>query len=191
MTKEMASRGGWMETVFRISPWAGAAALLLLPLIGMRVSNEVVWTASDFAIAGFLLFGTALLFELAMRAKGGLVYRAGAALGLGASLFLVWAILAVGVIGDSGDSADLMYGVVLGIGLVGAAASRLQPAGMARTLFAMASAQAFIGLIAVIGGLIPPYNSAAEIIGITGLFVLLFTLSALLFQQAARKSGPA
>ncbi len=173
-----------METVFRIAPWAGASGLLLLPLIGMRFSDDVVWTVSDFAAAGFLLFGTALLFELAMRARGGLVYRAAAAFGLGASLFLIWAILAVGI---TDTEADLMYGVVLTIGVIGALAARLRPAGMARTLSSMAAMVVLIAVITLIGGLMPAYNSAAEILGINAMFAGLFVVSALLFRHAGRR----
>jgi hypothetical protein len=44
-----------------------SAMLLLVPLIAMQFLEEVSWTFSDFAIAGFLLFGTGLMCELAMR----------------------------------------------------------------------------------------------------------------------------
>ncbi len=35
-------------------------ALLLIPLIAMQFSEDVVWTLSDFILAGFMLFGTGI-----------------------------------------------------------------------------------------------------------------------------------
>lgn len=191
MKSEMSSNGTQWETALRIAPWAGAAGLLILPLIAMRFDSGVVWTLSDFIIAGILLFGAAGLFELAMRARGDFLYRAASALGVGTSLFLIWAILAVGLIGDSGDAPDLMYGAVFVIGIAGAMLSRLKPRGMARTLFAMAAAQAFIGLAAIAGGFVPAYNTNAEIVGITMMFVILFTASGALFHIAAFRQNRA
>jgi hypothetical protein len=52
------------------------AFILLLPLVGMRISDEVNWTLTDFVIAGALLGGTGLLLELAVRKPGNIAYRA-------------------------------------------------------------------------------------------------------------------
>lgn len=38
-------------------------SLLMIPLIGMQFTSEINWSIFDFVIAGFLLFGTGLLFE--------------------------------------------------------------------------------------------------------------------------------
>ena len=43
------------------------AALLSVPLIAMRFTNEVKWTGFDFLTAGFLLLTTGLLCELVWR----------------------------------------------------------------------------------------------------------------------------
>ncbi len=75
-------------------------------------------------------------------------------------MLLIWVILAVGVIGDSGDPQDLMYVAVLPVGLVGAVIARLQPRGMARTLVAMALTQASVAAVALVAGMVPDYNSA-------------------------------
>lgn len=76
-----------------------AGALLLLPLIAMQFTSEVVWTASDFIIAGILLFGTGLILELVCRKTSSVKKRViycGIILG---AFFLVWIELAVGVFG--------------------------------------------------------------------------------------------
>lgn len=114
-------------------------------------------------------------------------YKYAVGVALAAAFLLFWLIGAVGIIGASGDRADLMYGGVYGVGIIGAIIARFQPLGMARALFATAIAQASVAVIALIGGMVPAYNSAYEILGINGVFVALFVGSALLFRQAARK----
>lgn len=76
-----------------------ATALLCVPLVAMQFTTEVNWTASDFAVAGFLLFGTGFLVELAIRKVKKLNVRLLVILGILAVLFLVWAELAVGIFG--------------------------------------------------------------------------------------------
>lgn len=112
----------------------------------------------------------------------------GAGLGLAAatSLFLFWAIGALGVIGAEGDPADLMYLGVLGIVVGGAAASRLEARGMART---MVTAVLGVGLVAVIALLVgehrSPVTSVVEILGLNAMFMVLFGTAALLLRHAA------
>ena len=43
------------------------AFLLLLPLLAMQFTDEVVWDLADFAVAGALLFGAGLTYELVAR----------------------------------------------------------------------------------------------------------------------------
>ena len=61
--------------------------------------------------------------------------------------------LAVGIIGTEDNPANLMYGGVLAVGIVGAIIARFQPHGMARALVATALAQALVAVIALIAGL--------------------------------------
>ena len=76
-----------------------ATALLCVPLVAMQFTSEVNWTASDFAIAAVLLFGTGFLVELAIRKVKKWNVRLFVILGILAALFLVWAELAVGIFG--------------------------------------------------------------------------------------------
>jgi hypothetical protein len=105
-----------------------------------------------------------------------------------AALLLVWTVGAVGVIGEEGDRADLMYGGVLAVGIIGAIIARFRPHGMARALLATALAQALVAVIALIAGKHQaPISSVFEILGVNGFFVALFVGSAWLFRRAARK----
>jgi hypothetical protein len=54
------------------------ALVLLVPLVGMLVSDGVDWGVFDFVFAGALVAGTGLLFELASRKPRHIAYRAAA-----------------------------------------------------------------------------------------------------------------
>ena len=99
---------------------------------------------------------------------------------------------AVGVIGTESDDANLMYGGVLAVGVIGAVIARFRPDGMARALFATALAQALVAVIALIAGLgsTGPIWPRGILI-LTGFFTALWLISAWLFREAARERTPA
>ena len=163
--------------------------ILLLPLLEMQFTDEVVWDVVDFVVAGALLFGAGLTYELVARKAGTIAYRAAVGVALAAAFLLVWINGAVGIIGDGEeDLASVMYvGGVLAVGFIGALIARFQPHGMARTLFATALAQALVAMIALLAG----WGSAGpiwplDILIVTGFFVALWVVSALLFRHAAQ-----
>ena len=108
------------------------ALLLLIPLLAMQLTDEVAWTPADFAVAGALLFGTGFTYKVIAGTSISARCRLAVAVALGTALLLVWLNLAVGLIGDEKNPANLMYVGVLAIGVVGAIAARLEPRGMAR-----------------------------------------------------------
>jgi hypothetical protein len=85
---------GWMVFV-----WGGAALLWLAPLIAMQVTHEVAWDLADFAVFGVMLAVACCLLELSVRLIASRLYRLLAASGIAAAFLLVWAQLAVGIIG--------------------------------------------------------------------------------------------
>ena len=103
------------------------AALLLIPLLAMAFTEEVNWTLFDFVIAWALLASVGLTYAAVTRQKGGLAYRAAAALTLLTGLALVWGNLAVGFIGSEDNPANLLYLAVLVTGGIGAVLARLRP----------------------------------------------------------------
>lgn len=163
------------------------AVLLLIPLVAMQFSGEVNWTSMDFAVAGFLLFGSGMASALIARSTTLVAGRAAACIAVAAALMLIWVNLAVGIIGSENNPANLMYAGVVAIEVTGIAVARLRPRGMAYALFATALAQALVAAIALAGGL-----GAAEppgrlgILVLNGFFVALFAASAWLFRRAAR-----
>jgi hypothetical protein len=162
------------------------AFTLLLPLLAAPA-----WTLFDFVFAGALIFGTGLTYVLVARKAGNIAYRAAVGVALAAAFILAWLNLAVGVIGTSGDPANLMYIGVLAVGIIGAIIARLKPHGMARALLATALAQALVAVIALIFGLGSSLSPPVEILALNGFFVALFVGSALLFRNAAREQSPA
>ncbi len=124
-------------------------------------------------------------------------YKSAIGLALAAAFLLFWVNGAVGIIGAARNDANLMYGGVFAVGIIGAIIARFQPHGMARALFATALAQALVAVIALIAGL----GSTApiwpwDILILTGFFAALWVGSALLFRKAAREqllagAGPA
>jgi hypothetical protein len=182
--------GGRRGSRWRIAVW-GTAALMLLPLLAMQVTDEVDWDVADFAIFGAMLVGAGGTYELAARMTGNTAYRAAVGVAIAAAFILVWMNLAVGIIGTEDNPANLMYGGVLAVGVAGAIIARLQADGMARTLVATALAQALVAVIAVIAGMGYPASPALEILGVNALFAALWLMSAWLFRKAAHDQAPA
>lgn len=163
--------------------------LLLVPLAAMRFSDDVQWKPADFVVAGVLLFGTGLMYELIASKGGTIAYRVAVGAALGATLFLVWSNLAVGLIGSEANPVNLLYGGVLVVGLIGAIIAGLRPGGMARVLFAMALTQALVPVIALTLWKPPVPSLEVNEVGANVFFIALFVGSALLFQRAARTAA--
>lgn len=161
------------------------AFLLLVPLVAMQFTKEVTWSLADFVVAGVLLFGTGLTFDLVTRRAGTIVYRFAVGTALITALALVWINLAVGIIGTENNPANLMYVGVLAIGMIGAFIARFQSHQMARALFATALAQTLVALIALVAKLVPTWRESAQILILNGFFVALWIGSALLFLRAS------
>lgn len=148
----------------------------------------MAWDAFDFALASTLVAGTGVAYAFEARRTDDAAYRFALGFALATALFLVWMILAVGLIGAEGDPFDLMYGGVLAVGIIGAIIARLRPHGMARALFATALAQAMVAVIALlIGKHRAEASSVSEILIGNGLFVALLLGSAVLFRVAAQE----
>ena len=164
------------------------AFILLVPLVAMQFTDEVAWDLADFAVAGVLLFGAGLTYELIARKAGNIVYRVAVGVAVAAALALVWVNLAVGIIGSEENPANLLYIGVLAVGIIGALVARFEPRGMALAMIATALAQvlvAVIALIARLGASAPVWPR--DVLIATGFFVALWVVSALLFRHAARQ----
>lgn len=82
---------------FRIARWAVIFGLLILPGIAMRFTDEVKWTASDFAFMAVLLIGAGLAYEVgALKVRKPALRTLFGAVIVGAVL-LIWVEAAVGI----------------------------------------------------------------------------------------------
>jgi hypothetical protein len=178
--------GGSRGRLWGIALWGAAALMLLLPLIAMQFTDEVNWDETDFIVFGAMLFGACGAFELAARMTGNIAYRAAVGVAVVAAFILIWINLAVGVIGSEDNPANLLYGGVLAVGIIGATIARFQPRAMARALVATALAQALVAIIAISAGLGMPWSGPLELLALNGFFAALWLLSAWLFRRAAR-----
>jgi hypothetical protein len=170
---------------WRVAVWGAAALLLVLPLLAMQFTDEVKWEGADFIVFGAMLAAACGSFELAARMTGSGAYRSAVGVAVVTAFVLVWMNLAVGLIGSEDNPANLMFGGVLAVGIVGAVLVRFQPSGLARALLATALAQMLVAAIVLMqaGG----DGSAAEVVGLNGCFAGLWLLSAGLFRKAARE----
>jgi hypothetical protein len=89
------------KSVIRIA--VATAFILLIPLIAMQFTREVNWTPSDFIVMGALLFGTGLVFDLAMRKARNITHRVAFGLLIVAAFLYIWAELAVGIFTNWGS----------------------------------------------------------------------------------------
>lgn len=73
--------------------------LLLIPFIAGQFTEEVNWTGFDYLIMGILLLGTGLTLELVLRKVPKRKSRIALCLAVVGVFLLIWAELAVGIIG--------------------------------------------------------------------------------------------
>ena len=74
--------------------------LLSIPFFAMRLGVDgVKWGPFDFIVAGVMLFGAGFAIEIALRLVTKFEYRIAACIGILIVLAIVWAELAVGLIG--------------------------------------------------------------------------------------------
>lgn len=140
----VANRGRWIV-------WCGAAAPMLLPVLAIRGTGEAAWEQrGDFVFLGILLAGVGGAYELAARVTERSAYRVAVSLALASAVLVTWVTLAVGIIGSEDHPANLMYGAVLAVPVIGAALVRLRPCGMAMVMIATALAQVLIFVIALV-----------------------------------------
>lgn len=78
----------------------GTAAILLIPFVAMQVTDEVNWTAFDFVAAAVLLSVAGFALELAAAKLRTGKSRVLAGLVIGMLFLLVWAEMAVGIVGS-------------------------------------------------------------------------------------------
>lgn len=139
-----------------------------------------VSTVLEFLILFAVIFVT---FYFVYRVNRDKRYRQAISLALGAIFVSLWVHGAVGIIGDSDDPANLMYAAVLGIGVLGAAVTRLKPEGMSWVVTLMAVGVGAIALIVTVGNLGAPGPGRITVLAFNGVLIALLLASAHRFRQ--------
>lgn len=171
----------WIR-VLRPLAWGGAALLLLAPWLAMRFTNEVAWTGGDFVVFGAMLLSACVAFETVTRVARVPSYLLASMVAIGTAFLLLWANLAVGIVDEPEHPANLAFLGVLVVGVIGAGLARLHARGMSYALAAMAVAQMVAGGLAM---RMDTQESPAFVLAFTGLCVVAWLSSALLFRKAA------
>jgi len=179
----------WGRSPVRYLMWGTAAFLLLLPAAAMQFTADVRWTGFDFAVMGAMLAVACGAVELGARLSGHLAYRAGVVLAVGAGFLLTWSNLAVGVVGNEGNPANLMFFGVVALAAVGSIIARGRAKGMSIAMAAAALAQLAAHVVAYAGNLGAEEPDTRGLVLLIGLaFAGLWAASAASFRIAARKN---
>ncbi|WP_263415985.1 hypothetical protein [Terriglobus albidus] len=166
------------KTILRVA--LVALGLLMVPVIASRVVDGWNWPPRAFVLVYVLFFGTGMAYALIARKMNSWAYKAGVGIALVTGFGLGWSNMVH--VADSGNPANLIYYSVLVVGLIGALLTRLQPRGLAFTLFAMAALLALIAVLLPSGA--PPDLARNMAIG-HGISVVLLIASGLLFRRAS------
>jgi hypothetical protein len=173
--------GGWQRSPWRVALWIGAAAALIAPALAMRFVDGMAWGPADFAAFAVMLALACGAIEFAMRTNEDRTYRVGMMLAVATAFLLLWANLAVGIVGNEDHPANRMFDATLAFGALGALVSRLRARGMARTMMAMACAQAAVAAIVPLAGW-------GQVFVICGCLAGIWLLCAWMFDVAAKRA---
>lgn len=166
-------------------PALAMAFNLAIPDPGSGDRGGVKWGPMDFVLAGTMILGAGLLYELGASQGASIAHRIAAGIAAGGALLLTWIDLAVGMMGSGSDNP--VSGVYLGVVavlIIGASLARLRPRSMSIALFVTAAAHAALAIYGIVAGWEPTLMADAFFIGV-------WVASALLFRQASTESAPA
>lgn len=163
----------------RLMIWGGAAMLMAVPVIAMRVSEQVAWEPGDFLFLAILVILMGAALEGAARVSERKAYLAGVTLALFTAAVQIWINLAVGIAGSEDNRINLIYLAVVLVAALGALIANFSARGMASAMVATAVAQvaAFVVVLASGQGFTGP---------ITIFFCALWLIAAWLFGRAAQ-----
>ncbi|TDQ32354.1 hypothetical protein [Zeaxanthinibacter enoshimensis] len=161
--------------------------LLMIPALAMRYTTEVRWDLSDFILMGTALSVLGILYEWVGRSSGNKYYKMGFGLGLLGLFLLFWVNAAVGIIGNEGQEANLLYNVVFIVAALGSLFSRFSALGMTRTMGVAALVQVLVPVAAYLLWPPPVISWSPGVSGvflISAFFAVLYLVSAYLFRRA-------
>jgi hypothetical protein len=179
-----------MKRNILLRPVIITALVLLIPFVASLFTAEMQWDETDYIVIGVLVFATAMAYEIVARRSRNTLYRVAVAIAVIAGLLLYWANLAVGLIGNEDNPANLLFFLVPWVGVIGSAIVRFKARGMARAMLAVIIAQLSVPLVAFLiwqppVGTTQEFGGVLQVIVVTAFFALPWAVAALLFRQAA------
>ncbi|RPD47127.1 hypothetical protein DNI29_13340 [Hymenobacter sediminis] len=180
------------KSILRVA--LGTGLLLLIPLAAKLFVSGMLWTFGDFVAAGILLFGAGLTFVLISRMGDNTAYRLAAGVGVASGLLLLWANMAVGLVGSEDNPANFLYLGVLAVALVGAIMARFRPLGMSNAMFAASLTYIVVTAIALFiwtptGAAAEPQVRLVNVLVANGAFAAIWAVSGWLFRRASANSS--
>ena len=183
MEHDMDTGAGQRRNRWSLLIWGGAAALLSVPAVAMYFGAAGVhWGPEDFIVMGILFALACGGYEVATRLSGNTAYRLGAGVAIVTCFLTVWVNLAVGMVGDEDNPANLLFGGVILLAVAGTILARFQPRGTARAMQAAALAQGVMAIYAAVAGDLVTVLPVA-------LFILPWLLAGHLFLRAAEQGA--
>jgi hypothetical protein len=166
------------------------SCIVAIPAVAMlRHADGWNWTTIDFVVAWLALAAAVAAYKYVASKAPNVAYRVATGIAVVTGLVLLWINGAVGLIGSENNPANLMYGGVLAIGLLGAGIARLRPLGMARVLFVTAGAQFLVPVLALVlrpGDFDP---GIAPVFGLNLGFVVMFAGAGFVFRHSGTREG--
>ncbi|HMP98771.1 MAG TPA: hypothetical protein PKC24_03250 [Cyclobacteriaceae bacterium] len=164
--------------------------LLLVPLFAMQFTTEVNWSAGDFIIMGLLLFGTGTAMVVLTQLSKNIVYRIAMILAVGSTFLMIWANLAVGLIGAGPHAGNLMYMGVILVFIAGLYLSHFKARGLELAMYATVLSLVLLTAIAILANMQNyPGSSVQEIIAVNGFFIMPYLTSGLLFRHVTQQAA--
>ncbi|MBO6535095.1 MAG: hypothetical protein JJ966_02655 [Balneolaceae bacterium] len=169
-----------------VAPAVGASLIVLIPLIAMQFTSEVVWTLSDFIIGWAILFSIGFAYQAIARKSQQVTFKIATGIATFTTLFIIWANLAVGIIGNEENPLNLLYfGVVL-LAIFGSYIASLKAKAMFRVMMSVAALHAFVSVIGLsIFTEQNPEYTIMNVIVINCVLTLLWIVSGLLYNKSA------
>lgn len=160
--------------------WGAGGVLFLLPVIAMQMHlGGMNWSPFDFIVFGAMILLACGSYEMASRHAGNFSYLAGLAVAILNAFVIIWANLAVGIIGNESNPANLMFDAIVALVFVAGLILRRKPAALARVMLAAALAYVLAILVSHFAG----WGTAPRV---ALPFGALWLVSALLFRRASR-----
>jgi len=156
-------------------------------LVGLTLAGKLDWGVMDFVFVTVILFGGLGAYRFVSGRGQGRTFHLAVAMSLATALSMIWVTLAVGIIGSEDNQANIMYVVVLGIGLLGSIIARFRAPGMKWTMVWVTIAQFAVTILAYTIWKPETEEHVFSTVILNLCYVMLFLSSAVLFHRASRQ----